>query len=368
MLSPVALLTVTAVTLLIVSTPTIANRSLFGESCNKTLKCDSGAWLGCFEGTCSCLKQHEMLYDEITSKCVSKAGERCKYAVDSPDTGGDSNLIYEVTTCVQNATCSQEGICTCDSRFHENVTGLCTYSQGHLDVCDVHHKCSHYEALECIQDLCQCNSSKSDYSSKDSQCVGLADTPCINFKCTGNAYCQNNTCRCNKGYYLDENRKCHPKMGPLMNCTANHQCESKPGLLLLCIDGICNCNPNVSVYATAQIADRYRFDPDIFNGFIGSGITQCVGLAGSPCLDRLCAPRAFCSYSFATDFSGICRCLSGYKQTKLGRCGHDYMEVCDSGDSCLDGLVCNNKRCTCKYSNQEYDTYARMCYSKIGGP
>ena len=346
----------------------MANRSFYGEPCNRTVKCDSATWLGCHEGSCWCLKPNEMLFDVSLSKCVSKAGERCKYALDTRDE--DDNLIFEVTPCVQNATCSTEGICTCDPHFHENITGLCTYSQMFSQPCDSELRCSLYQGLECHEGTCKCKSGTSTYSENEDQCVGLATKPCVNGKCVANSVCDEteNICRCSSGNFKDESNYCQPKLGPLQNCSSEDQCDKKPGLPLLCVHGICDCNPNVSTYATAQRAERYRYDPDIFTGFIGPAVTQCVGLAGEMCLDRLCVPRAFCSYSIIVDFSGICKCLPGYKATKRGRCGHDYHEACTTGDSCFDGFVCKDKKCSCPYENQEYDTYAKICYSKIGGP
>lgn len=66
----------------------------FGESCNKTIRCKSGAWLSCDqdEGRCQCVKPDEMIYDLRRQKCVGLIGERCKFgiagAVDESETEG----------------------------------------------------------------------------------------------------------------------------------------------------------------------------------------------------------------------------------------------------------------------------------------
>ena len=56
-----------------------ALRSGFGEPCDHNLKCNKSQWLSCQEGVCDCTKPDEMIFDIWKSKCVSKAGERCKF-------------------------------------------------------------------------------------------------------------------------------------------------------------------------------------------------------------------------------------------------------------------------------------------------
>ena len=362
-----------------------STRVSYGGSCNRTARCDTRAWLRCIDGVCDCMKQEEMIFDTVSGKCLAKAGERCKYALGESETAAGSYL-FEMHSCVNNASCSADGMCNCNPGFYETADGNCSASKLQGEACNEDVKCSTIKGLECRGGICECDPTKSEYSNAQSQCVGLAGSQCIGSKCTEHASCSTNMCVCNEEFYWDATGKCAPKIAIFRNCSADFQCKKLDTVQLKCVQGVCNCDPATSVHASVKQSHHCNYQGNGFSGYEGDFSTpQCVPLAGLPCKNRLCAPRSYCvfghdngcqpryhygynQYKSDDDYSGTCTCETGLTQSKNNRCGSGFRGACSSGDECISSLVCNNKKCTCEMDIQEFDSNRKTCFSKAGGP
>ena len=353
-------------------------RVSYGGSCNRTARCDTRAWLRCIDGVCDCMKQEEMIFDTVSGKCLAKAGERCKYALGESETAAGS-FFFEMHSCVNDASCSVDGICTCNPGYYETADGNCAASKLHGEACNQDVKCSATKGLECRGGTCECDPTKSEHNNAQSQCVGLAGSQCIVSKCTEHASCSTNMCVCDEEFYWDATGKCVPKIAIFRNCSADFQCKKLDTVQLKCVKGVCSCDPATSIYASAKPSHRCNtMGRTTFHDYEGASSTaQCLPLAGLPCKNRLCAPRSYClydrdwchySYSSSHDYSGTCKCEAGLTRSKNSRCGSGFEGECDSGDECIDGLVCKDQTCTCEMDIQKFDPSRKTCFSKVGGP
>ena len=317
-----------------------------------------------------------MVFEQNFRKCLTKAGERCKFAVGG---GDDSRTIYEDAPCVGNAECSSEGFCICDSRYYEMADGQCALASDLNEHCDARVKCSVYKALYCNSGLCKCHKAISEYDYGLQQCVGLAEERCVNEECTSNASCLRGTCICDEDYYRGEDKRCHRKIAVKKGCTADYQCEQRPFMELKCVKGLCDCDPSDSMYATVYQSDLRNSRSNGYYGFRKSSpnVTQCVPLAGQPCIKGLCTPGAYCLYDRNPNYyssadqqraNGTCECLSDRVRSKNNRCGYTVSKPCQSGDDCMDGLVCKNMKCACPIDTQFFREEDKVCYNKFNGP
>ncbi|CAG7724769.1 unnamed protein product, partial [Allacma fusca] len=318
----VGLLVLSVISLISISD---GQRRSYGESCNKTLRCDRKSWLGCMAGTCDCVKQEEMIFEPSTKKCVSKAGERCKYAMEY----SDGSKAIETANCVETAICGEDGYCLCNEDFYENTNGTCSLTGRHSESCDDQAKCSSSLGLICKDGICECDDKTSAYSEDDGQCIGLVGHTCVATKCTQDASCLSNKCVCKEGFFHNSKDQCSRKLDLLQACSDDGQCKSEGGLLYKCVDGVCACDPNVSM----------RFQNTV--------------------------PR-----KSGLNFGGTCSCLPGYTRSSSGTCGVGYGQTCSTAGICLEGMVCNTKdgRCKCRYSTQVYDQSKQKCISPVRGP
>ncbi|CAG7723107.1 unnamed protein product, partial [Allacma fusca] len=395
---------------------TQCQRSSFGETCGKDHRCDRRAWLGCFNEKCDCLKPEEMIYEPNSKKCVSKAGERCKFKMENYD----GNTALEITSCVENSRCGSDGFCSCKEDFQEITNGTCIPSRKFGEPCDPQFKCSSRQGLDCEDSICGCSPSQV-FSQVQGHCVGLVGQDCVKSKCSENAMCdlRINKCGCVNGYFQDWEDKCSPKLGLFKNCSRDDQCWDKSPLK--CIEGECTCNPDVSLlYRGEKVDDNY---PN----------AVCAGRVNSPCISSRCAAGSTCHADYVIDeatiqvhtkprnfesrkitprdgiswwktraggddygfhsgsseeaevplhgfFPGhtivharvpalthVCHCKDGFTPSKSGTCGKPYGATCTKGE-CVEGLVCKGNFCSCQYSHQEFCTLTLSCRNKIRGP
>lgn len=186
---PTTNLTVLFTIYALLPSPTSSTRATFGEFCdNRTIRCDSAAFLTCRNGTCTCLKSDAMTFSSSQSSCVALAGEKCKFTVVE-----EFRSWLEEVGCVQNAKCSpSSGICACDAGFMEMPeSGVCSPKRVFGQGCNSNGECR--DDLKCVQGQCKCDPEQAVYDFEQQQCVGLADAACLNERCTENAIC--------RGYY-----------------------------------------------------------------------------------------------------------------------------------------------------------------------
>ncbi|CAG7784772.1 unnamed protein product [Allacma fusca] len=334
-----------------------------GENCDDTLPCDSRQRLTCQEGKCICIPRPDVIFEESSGKCVTKAGDQCRFVLE--DSAGGKT--FDITACVENAKCSQNGFCSCGENFFENHNGTCSPPATHLQPCDDKIHCQESAGLVCEMNTCGCNSTTAIFSSDANQCVGLAEQNCINSKCTANAFCNRiGLCSCSHDHFPKSNGICSPMVALGEGCSEDELCHSDKGLT--CAQGICSCDPLISVYGTAQANNVGRY-PENFNEYIGPNLTQCLGKVNSPCIERLCVPNAYCSYNSRYSLSGTCRCQPGtVSDSKSIVCKQGYGYDCSPTLYCLQEFVCNQSKCACRYGDQVYDSVKRFCLSKVGGP
>lgn len=134
---------------LFVSVTSVPRRS-YGEECNRINKCNKMEWLSCRDGKCDCSKPDEMFYDEGKKSCVTKSGERCKYGLEESE---EESSLVEITECVPNANCSSDGVCLCDSKYHETFNGTCGLSVSFGGNCSEEDQCSKYVGLHCVDSV-----------------------------------------------------------------------------------------------------------------------------------------------------------------------------------------------------------------------
>ncbi len=61
---------------IIISKYVNGSRAKFGDYCDKSIRCDSLAFLTCQNESCACLKPESMIYDHGQGNCVALAGEK----------------------------------------------------------------------------------------------------------------------------------------------------------------------------------------------------------------------------------------------------------------------------------------------------
>jgi hypothetical protein len=281
-------------------------RRFYGEPCDKTfLLCDRNAWLNCLDGKCACMQPQEMLYSSDQGKCVSKAGERCKFEI---------GLIL-TADCVENAVCKgSNGTCTCGWNYFENVNGTCSPKGAYREACSLDAECMDDERIEtylsCIEGTCTCGPTEI-YHEETGTCMGMAgrksDTdraqrclPPAIWDMNGNGVC---ACLPESEYFQGRDGRCHSRHIHGENCTDSSQCKFN-GAYLKCISDICTCDEKTHMYR------EFRDDR--------IGRKQCVGLAGQPCnLDGECVQDAACDF-----VQNICLCDSGY--SKNSKVWHNF--------------------------------------------
>ena len=238
--------------------------------------------------------------------------------------------------------------------------------------------------------------------------MGLAGQECVSGLCKGYANCLANMCACSDGYFVDDTRNCQRRRGMFTHCAADFQCESTDDRPLKCVEGLCICNPETSVYgqiSTTIVVELYiPLEPGWFQNRTTAG---CLPLPGQACSKRgLCSPRSNCvkganpktsspivisspwfgefrKYNGWTDDNGgqsppppsdpkknygTCECQSDFVLSANNRCGRPFGARCYSHDECLDGLVCKDRACACELDTQAFSQSQTECTSKIRGP
>lgn len=344
-------------------------RSSYGEVCNKNKPCDKAAWLACISGKCVCVKPDEMTFNPQTEKCASRAGERCKYLLDS-----DGEKRYEEISCVDNAECSSNGFCACEEDFYENFNGSCIGKGVNFEACNNTSLCSNKKGFICKDGVCRCEESASVFSPTFGQCVGLVSHFCINGKCTEGSSCTvNGECICEEKFYRNSEDRCAYRLNRLDSCTADIQCKNGGGYNLKCLRGICECDPDISVFGTALQHVKYCNYYTAFYQFDSDYLSHCLGKVGKRCIEGRCATGSFCKYDDScnsVNFEGTCDCTPGTSPSLQGTCGKGYNAPCSSTGECLTEMVCTSSICECRYSGaaQYYDSNKQSCINRVGIP
>ncbi|XP_037040322.1 low-density lipoprotein receptor-related protein 1B-like [Bradysia coprophila] len=354
---------------------TLATRRSYGEECNRINKCDKAAWLSCRDGKCDCSKPDEMLYDEGKGKCVTKSGERCKYGALSEET------LVEITDCVKNSICSADGVCECDSKYHETYNGTCRLSVLFGENCSEEDQCSKFVGLQCVDGKCECKDGI--YSRERGLCVGRSQGSCLRNECVDGAICVQDKCLCDSDHFHSIDKTCLPRKKILDNCTRDVECLQTDTLNLRCISGICNCQDKFEYLSVQkyEYRDYSRFPTDngfkpFAIGFTGPVVEMCAPRLGEKCPEGYCMNNAFCdaevqySDSYTEPIYDSCRCINQqYSPNKnFEYCAGTYDQDCTDDSDCIDDLVCSAGKCNCPSPwHQFFDYSTNTCVTKVGG-
>lgn len=163
------------------------DRGSYGQSCNKTNRCDSQRSLSCIEDKCQCLKPIEMIYDESSNKCLILSGEKCSFTLveSGTDVFGEQR-VTETFDCVENAACDE--YCSCLPNYYEDAQGLCRRKGISGENCTKHDECRGDLMSLCYDGLCSCNESEAVFYH---ECVAKVGMSCskYNGRCVPNAKC-----------------------------------------------------------------------------------------------------------------------------------------------------------------------------------
>lgn len=350
------------------------NRRSYEEECDRTHKCDKAAWLSCRDGKCDCSKSDEMLYDNDKGKCVTKSGERCRYG------GADSEeILVEITDCVPNSNCSADGVCECDSKYHETYNGTCGLSLLFGEKCSEEDQCSKFVGLHCVDSKCECKDGT--YSGGKGLCVGLSQSSCVRNECVDGATCVQGKCLCDSEHFHSSEKTCLPKKKILEDCDRDVECLQTDTLKLRCILGQCSCPDKLeysfvqkyaySVYNRFPTKGGYKPFPI---GFTGPFVEMCAPRLSERCPDGYCIENAFCDAevdgSYTGPIYGSCRCINEqYLPNKSFQyCARTYDHECSVDSDCIDDLVCSAGKCNCPSpKHQSFDDSTNTCVTKIGG-
>lgn len=351
----------------IIASVTAITRKSYGEGCNKIHKCDRTAWLSCRDSKCECSKPDEMLYDEVKKSCVTKSGERCKYGLDESE---ESSLV-EITDCVPNANCSSDGVCLCDSKYHEIYDGTCALSLSHGENCSEVDQCSKYAGLFCVDSKCQCK--EGIYSEDKGLCVGVSQNDCIRGECVDGAVCVEGKCLCGPEYFHSAQKTCLMKKSINQNCGGDVECLRTDLLNLQCISGSCSC-PEKFKYSVVQKCENkmdYNYPYEYYPEFTGPSVEMCAPIIGEECPSGYCMEGAFCEavHTYTSPIYQSCKCEALLTPNKDSQyCAKTYQESCSTDTDCIDDLVCSENECNCPSpSHQFFDLSTRTCVTKVGG-
>jgi len=111
------------------------DRASYGEPCSSMIRCSSKSWLACVNNTCTCAQPQTMIYNSQLETCVSNSGERCKFEL-------MGMAVVETIGCVENAECSEHGICSCAPGYFETLNRTCSPEKTFGDDCSLVNKCS----------------------------------------------------------------------------------------------------------------------------------------------------------------------------------------------------------------------------------
>jgi len=215
-----------------------------------------------------------------------------------------------------------------------------------------------------VDQKCVCADGKSKYSETQSQCVGLLGENCIQGKCVESSICgPNSTCECKNTSYA-YNGSCLPKKSYNHSCSSDEECSVSPEFPLKCVDGICDCDPQITRYDNVvsfveevKYYSRYHCDYNcrrntlydenlgmyVKKQWVSKGmITQCVGKAANQCRKHLCVQNALCE-------TNTCVCQADFVANSMGLCAKKYKASCSKKTPCTDGLNCIDGHCQCKY-------------------
>lgn len=320
-------------------------KKLYGDSCNRTHRCDTQSLLSCIENKCQCAKPNEMIYNETAKKCSILAGEKCSFSLFESETEV-KNGIKETLDCIENAICDN-GYCSCMSGYYEDVKGLCREKGTNGETCTSDTECRSDLLLSCIEGFCSCNRSETVFN--NGICVGKAGSACSKYgQCVLSAECGYNDrlCTCRDGYETSKDGFCLGIYS--MHC---NPIDSPCTQQFSCIDGKCDCH--------------YPQHQKFYNG-------QCVSLVQGPCLENVtgsvlrfpCVENAECK---TNDGISECTCSNGYINSYDRMCYIAHGFPCVKSDSCdpLSKLVCKNGRCACK-DFHSYDEKRSLCIGLVG--
>ena len=369
-------------------------RKFHGEFCNKIIQCDTRAWLNCIDGKCGCMQPDEMVYLPKTRKCVSKAGAKCKFPLNDHGQDDENTLgPFKNAECVENAICdSSSGNCTCGNLFYENSNGTCTPKGGHKKLCrPANAECRDDKHLSCIGGVCACDSNHvyDDIEDKSQfMCVGKAGKVTENGEhCVPGAQVNNAgicTCLPESTTYAGFDGFCHKRKTNNQVCTEDLECQFE-NTYLKCIEGICSCERNISLYREfvgpvlvekeRQVYNpRYEYDYDEpnyimekYNDFVNRTLRQCVGLPGKECnTDGHCVENAVCEKSGNTS---VCTYVKekGFSEIPKGNFAK-HGQICSALLDCSDAFMCTNGKCNCPQPNhQTFNNLTETCESIIHG-
>ncbi|CAL8094642.1 unnamed protein product [Orchesella dallaii] len=377
-------------------------RASYGEHCNKTMRCDTSAFLSCRNTTCECQKRDSMFFDPQIKSCLTLVGEKCRYQLNNNDSEmehpSNSRGFEEEIDCVQNAWCNRSGVCMCADDYVELRNGTCIPKRNYEETCTTDSECRQDRFLSCIDGQCGCNETVSTFNLLFRSCVGKVGNPCLGSSCVYNADCTTNTlipltgfqkrrerqfsrtCTCNPGFVADSSGHC--KVGLSGQCSASKPCSNK----FKCKDGTCVCK-----YENVQL-------PMVRS-------QQCISLVGGPCNETMdpdlmignnqssipnvfqCVDNAHCSTSEGNIYE--CKCDDGFIENTDGTCDVAFGENCNlsvysymrsskteadttnfwNPNSVCDRvtpLFCINGLCQCESSLYEYNMQTSKCLGKVG--
>jgi hypothetical protein len=196
-------------------------------------------------------------------ECVSLAEETCGHM--SMDTVSEVLL-----KCVDNSFCNTQGECQCHPEHFKTHQGICLIQKGFGENCNNSKECSESLGLSCVNETCQCDSTKSIDSLKffdedeeeeeeegnsygQHRCLGRPGLPCLNGHCVPNATCEDEdttnllirplvvnakVCQCQIGFEESKSKKvCLAGFNKTCDTQSNRYCKKD----LSCVGGQCVC-------------------------------------------------------------------------------------------------------------------------------
>lgn len=305
----------------------------FGETCNKSIKCDSEGFLQCVSNVCQCVTPESMVYDEPRGICIALPGNSCKFETDNVKKSEKYPALLE---CDKNSHCAENGTCTCNPEFILSSNRSCIPNRLFGEACsadeDGNHNCRPDKFLQCIDGTCSCEQLHAYYDENRSECVAREGSSCIAYtNCVPNAGCPYRTtgsyysstlCICQTGFSRSPDGLCLANFNEPCN-TKDKRC----GYDMMCKSGRCEC----------KYAERQRYDREL---------NLCVSLVDSPCFIKFkaedgtktnitfpCVKNAECKL-----VEGLheCRCREGFIEgdhtCELSYdqpCGDDIDDPCD---------------------------------------
>lgn len=342
----------------------------FGETCNKSTRCNNDGFLQCVSNVCQCLNPENMVYDEQKGICMALPGDTCKLEpIETPKKG---EKFPEIVECDKNSHCGENGTCICNPEYVLSSNRSCIPNRQFGDTCslddDGNHDCRPDKYLRCIDGHCACEEVHAYYDESRDECVAREGASCVAYaNCVPNAACpfrnsgsyySSTLCICQTGFSRSPEGLCLVNFGEPCNTK-----EKRCGHDMMCKSGRCEC----------KYAERQKYDRDL---------NLCVSLVDSPCLVKVtsedgtkgnisfpCVKNAECQLIEQALYE--CRCKEGYIEGEH-TCELVYDQPCtdDTDEPCdrLAPLECIDGRCKCSSEYLYYEVNSRKCKALVGAP